>query len=134
MTSSRITNDELNSFHSSAPLQIQLAIELFVLTGATEAELLNLSWRNIQPELSLIARLKGGQAAGIRMDSTIVNVLERARASRPYLPREYVIRDARGLPYSSVGFRALWVRHMKRWSRTSGTSFALHDLKSRRVS
>lgn len=131
MKSRRVTRGELEEFYRSAPVSIQMAIQLFLLTGATETELLNLAWRQVSPSGAVVVRNKSGRRASMQMDPELERALCRAKAKLPHLPREYVLRDRNGRQYTAERFRAEWQRCMRAWANAGGVPFALHDLKRR---
>jgi len=128
-----VTYSELEAFHASASPLIQMAIELFLLTGASEIELLTLSWRTVWSDGARIVRRKSGRPTVAPMDAALERVLQRARARPPNLPREYVLRDLQGRPLTLTAFRAEWRMSMRKWCASGGEPFALHDLKRRAI-
>ena len=57
-------------------------------------------------------------------------LLERARAMTPHIPREYLLRRRTGRPYNKSGFSSNWQRLMTKHVAAGGERFTFHDLRS----
>ena len=57
-------------------------------------------------------------------------IVARAKALRPQIPCEYLIRNAKGKRYTDAGFSAIWQRLMTKHVNAGGERFSFHDLRS----
>jgi integrase len=70
----------------------------------------------------------------IKISPALERVLDLADALPPNLPREYVIRDRSGEPYTSDGFRSMWQRFMRKYAKAGHARFTFHDLRAKSIS
>lgn len=116
-----VTDAEYKIVYDAMPPRIQITMDLAVITGQRQGDLLKLRWEDVTPEGVLFVvsktRKKVGKKLLVEMSPTLEAILTRARKMLPHLPREYVIRTEEGLPYTPEGFRAIWQRRMKRLCR-----------------
>lgn len=126
-----ITDDEYNSFFASAPLRVQLAMELAQLVGQRQGDVLSLRWSQIKDGKIHLQQGKTGKRLAIKLSLRAKRTLVKCR-QLPYGGIEYIIVNRNGAKYTSEGFRAIWQRTMKRWLEVSGRErFTFHDLRAR---
>jgi integrase len=126
-----VTDDEFASMHASAPLRVQLMMELALITGQRQGDLLTMRWDAIKDGAWHLQQGKTGK----RMAITLTPALKKALGKCAALPacgnpREFVILNESGRPYTSDGFRAIWQRAMREWVRRGNTRFTFHDLRA----
>lgn len=141
-----ITNDEYMALYELAPPRIQIAMDLALLTGQRQGDILALRWEQVGDDGIKIQQGKTGKKLLIGMSPSLKAVLDRARRMPPDLPKEYVLRTRKmGRPYTSEGFRAVWQRVMKKALKgyTKGKNkfppvlekrFTFHDIRAKTVS
>jgi len=131
-----VNNDEYMALYELAPPRVQIAMDLALLTGQRQGDLLSLPWSNVSDEGILFQQGKTGKRLLVGMSQSLAHVLARAKRLVPELPREYVLRTRRGGPYTSEGFRAVWQRVMRRALRRGVLKerFTFHDLRAKSVS
>jgi integrase len=128
-----VTDAEFQAVLAIAPPSVQMAMDLALLTGQRQSDVVQLEWINVYPTYIDVTQGKTGKHLGIRITPAISEVLVRARRRTPMFPRWFVIRTRTGEPYTPEGFRALWQRVMadalKRGAIAS--RFTFHDLRAK---
>lgn len=129
-----VTTEEFEGFKSLVPLRMKLAMELSVLTGQRQGDILSMRWTQVDRVMGRIRfkQQKTGKRLGVRITPTLEAVLERCARLNP--EGEYVIRRRDGNRYTSDGFRAIWQRYQRRWARAGNERFTYHDLRARAAS
>lgn len=126
-----VTDAEFAAFYKIANPKLQVAMDLALLTGQRQGDILRMRWRDVTPEGWTMQQGKTGKRLMVAMSPTLQAVLERARAFLPNLPREYVLRRRDGQPYTADGFRAMWQRTMRKYKKAGGQRFTFHDLRGK---
>lgn len=146
-----VTDAEYKAFYDICPTRMQIAMDLALLTGQRQGDLISLTWEQVdtigKPREAWAIRFKQGKTGKrirVMIDKDLEAVLVRARLLLPHLPRKYVIRtgprawvnDPGGKRYTSDGFRAVWQRHMRRAMRKGilKERFTFHDLRAKNIS
>lgn len=129
-----VTNEEYATFAQQVPLRMRLAMELALLTGQRQGDILRLTWDKVDRELGCIhfRQAKTGKRLGVRLTQSLIELLDQCAALKP--DGSYVIRRRDGQPYSSDGFRAIWQRHQRRWASKGRERFTFHDLRAKSAS
>jgi integrase len=129
-----VTDAEYSAFYQAAPSRLKLAMDLALLTGQRQGDLLSLPFANVSAEGVLFRQGKTGKRLLVGLSPSLSAVVERARRMQPI--GGSVIRTRRGTPYTSEGFRACWQRAMKRAMRRGilQDRFTFHDLRAKCVS
>jgi integrase len=132
------TDAEFAAFRSVCGERLQVAMDIALLTGMRQGDLLTLRWENIDVNGRVIYVRAGktGKLHGIAITEAVEEALVRAKRQKPALPRDYVIRTRHGEPFSSEGFRSLWNRKMKQAvaSGLLAEGFRWHDIRSKTAS
>ena len=119
---------EFEAVRSSAPLRVQLMMDLALRMGQRQGDLLDLKW----------SQLRGGDIhlqqgkTGKRLAIEITPELKRIFGKCWQLPNrgEYIITRGIGGRYTSEGFRALWQKTMNAYCRRGGERFTFHDIRA----
>lgn len=132
------TDAEFAAFRSVCSDRLQVAMDIALLTGMRQGDLLSLRWDNIDVNGRVIYVRAGktGKIHGIAITDALEEALVRAKRQTPALPRDYVIRQRSGEPYTSEGFRAMVNRKMKQ-ALAEGLlqeSFRWHDIRAKTAS
>lgn len=129
-----VTTEEFEGFKATVPLRMKLAMELSVLTGQRQGDILSMRWTQVDRVMGRIRfrQAKTGKRLGVRITPTLEAVLERCARLSP--EGEYVIRRRDGDRYTSDGFRAIWQRYQRRWACAGHERFTYHDLRARAAS
>lgn len=126
-----VTDAEYQGFKAIVPLRMKLAMELSVLTGQRQGDILSMRWTQVDRVIGKISfkQAKTGKRLGVRITPTVAEILD--RCENLGLPGEYVIRRRDGHRYTSDGFRAIWQRYQRRWAKAGNERFTYHDLRAR---
>ena len=131
-----VSDEEFNGFRANVPPSIQIAMDLALLTGQRQGDILALRWDHIHDDGIYIDQGKSGgeRKLAIAISPAVEAVLGRARALHPQLPREYVVHTMYGRRYTGDGFRALWQIYMREWRKSHPDRWTFHDLRAKCVS
>ena len=125
-----ITDDEFASLYAIAPLRVQLAMDLALLTGQRQGDLLSLRWDQIHDGAINIHQSKTGKRLAIELSTNLKRVLGKCAQLR-HGGREYVIVNRNGTRYTSEGFRAIWQRTINKWLKIPGRErLTFHDIRA----
>lgn len=138
-----VSQEEFDAVRASAPYRIKLAMDLAVMTGQRQGDILNFRWTDIKdlpaPIIDPITKevvtseLRVCQAkTGKRLAIGICKDLESALDKCWQLPMrgEHVLTRIYGGQFTGEGFRASWQRNMRKFVRTGGVRFTFHDLRA----
>lgn len=152
-----ITDEEYKAVYDLMPARVQIAMDLALLTGQRQGDILSLTWDKVTSQGIRFRQGKTGKRLIVEMSPALESVLKRARMMLPQVPRTYVVRTGPstkfkrhgGKPYTSDGFRALWQRGMNKavrgyWKGSRSTRrwvepilkdrFTFHDIRAKTVS
>lgn len=132
-----VTDQDYAAMYTICSPRLKLAMDLALLTGQRQGDLLQLAWKAVTDEGILFHQGKTGKRLLVGMSASLAAVLSRARHMVPVVEiGGYVIRTRRGMPYTSEGFRACWQRSMKKALRLGGLKerFTFHDIRAKSVS
>lgn len=127
-----VTDAEYETLKSSAPLRVQLAMDLALLTGQRQGDILAMRWEQIQDIGIVIEQGKTGKKLAVEITPALEAVLDKCWN----LPNrgEYVITRSMGNRFTGAGFRASWQRTMDAYVRRGGKRFTFHDLRAKSAS
>lgn len=126
-----VTAEEFASLHSLAPLRIKLMMDLALITGQRQGDLLTMRWSDIKDGAWHLQQGKTGKRMAITLSPELKRVLGKCMALPDCgHPREVVILNESGLPYTSDGFRSIWQRHMRKWVSLGNQRCTFHDLRA----
>ena len=129
-----VTNDEFNAFREICRPQVQIAMDLALLIGQRQGDIIGLKWSQLKGNRIEIDQGKTGKKLAIVISPAVEAVLDRAWMLEPHWPREYVIRTKHGQRYSEDGFRAMWQRYCRQWEKAGNPRFHYHDLRAKSIS
>jgi integrase len=126
-----VTDDEYKRFRRFVPYKVRLAMELSVLTGQRQGDILSLKWTQVDHTMGRIhfKQSKTGKRIGVKITKKVRRVLRLCERMAP--AGEYVIRRRDGMRYTSDGFRAIWQRYQRRWKAAGNVRYTYHDLRAR---
>lgn len=131
-----VTDQEFEACKAMAPLRVKLAMEIALLTGQRQGDILSLQWSQIQDVGIIVEQAKTGKRLAIEVTPALEKVLDRCWQ----LPKggcdggEYVITRRCGGRYTSEGFRARWQETMNQYVKRGGVRFTFHDLRAKSAS
>lgn len=132
-----VSDAEYYAVYCIARPRVQIAMDLALLTGQRQGDLLSLPFSNVSEEGILFKQGKTGKRLLVEMSPSLKAVVERARNLVPVVDiGGYVLRTRSGRPYTSEGFRACWQRTMKKAMsrKLLEERFTFHDLRAKCVS
>lgn len=119
---------EFSTLRSIAPYRVQLAMDLAVMMGQRQGDLLSLKWADIRDMAVIVYQSKTGKRLAIEITPDLESVLDKCWQ----LPArgEFVLTRRYGGRYTGEGFRAMWQRTMRKYVKGGGTRFTFHDLRA----
>lgn len=129
-----ITDSEFAAVRALAPETVQIMMDLALLTGQRQGDLLDLTWGQVHHDHVRFVQSKTKKALAIRLSDALAEVLLRARRYHQFRgPQFYVIRTRTGDPYTHEGARALWQRVAGEAMRLGAikTKFTFHDIRAK---
>lgn len=114
-----VTDAEYDAVHALANERMRIAMDLALLTGQRRGDLLTLTRAKLTDELRKITH--------------------RAKALKPQVPGEFLLRKRNGRPYTAWGFSAIWQRLMDKATKPGKNAeapalserFTFHDLRAK---
>ena len=127
-----VTDAEYEACKAPAPLRVRLAMELALLTGQRQGDIIAMRWTQIQGMEIHVTQAKTGKKLAIQITPAVEAVLDRCWQ----LPvrGEYVLSKRDGGHYTSEGFRACWQRTIRQYVKGGGARFTFHDLRAKSAS
>jgi len=132
-----VTDEEYAAVYSLAKPRVRCAMELALLTGQRQGDLLALPWSNVTDEGILFKQGKTGKRLLVTLSEALRAALQKCKELEPQIHiGGYVLRTRRGKPYTGEGFRAVWQRTMGKAIKTGALKerFTFHDLRAKSVS
>lgn len=136
-----VTDAEFAACRAIACPQVQIAMDLALLTGQRQGDIVGLTWKQVKaigvPRADWrieVDQGKTGKKLAIMISPAVEAVLKRARMLKPEWPRAWVIRTRHGQRYTPDGFRALWQRTVRAYVKTGAEPFHFHDLRAKSIS
>jgi integrase len=126
-----VTAEEFAAVRALAPYRVQLAMDLAVMTGQRQGDLLNLKWSDVKGMDLHLEQSKTGKRLAIEVTPDLEAVLDKCWQ----LPSRgrYILSPRRGGDqFTGEGFRAMWQRNMRKALRRGAISsrFTFHDLRA----
>lgn len=126
-----VTSKEFAEFMATVPKRMKIAMQLSVLTGQRQGDILSMKWTQVDRAAGKISfkQAKTGKRLGVRITPAVGAILDACIEMAP--PGEHVVRRRDGHRYTSDGFRAIWQRYQRRWKKAGNERFTYHDLRAR---
>jgi integrase len=142
-----IKDPEFATVKALAPYRIKLGMQLALLTGQRQGDILDFKWSDIEdlPEPIVdprtgdvctmelnVQQAKTGKRLGILIGREFEELLDQCHQ----LPNGgcdgglYILPCKTGKRYSGEAFRAIWQRTMKKFVRGGGERFTFHDIRA----
>lgn len=136
-----VTDEEFNGFRAICCAQVQIAMDLALITGQRQGDIVGLTWKMVHaiglPRDKWFVEVRQGKTGkhlGIAITPALEAVLKRAKLMLPHWPREHVLRTKWGNAYTPDGFRAMWQRYCRQWEALGNKRFHFHDLRAKSIS
>lgn len=135
-----ILDEEFETCRAQAPKRVGLAMQLALLTGQRQGDIISFRWADIREatvdgrtfhELH-IHQSKTGKRIAIEVTTDLESVLDRCwqLIGGGHAGSEFVLPTRTGKPYTSEGFRACWQRIINGYCRRGGERFHFHDIRA----
>jgi len=127
-----ITDAEFASFRMTAQLRVPLGMDIELIPGQRQGDVLNMRWADIKDGALHIYQSKTGKRLAIELTGDLKRVFGKCWM----LPGggkdkgEYILVSERGRNYTSDGFRATWQRSMRKWAKLGRERFTFHDIRA----
>ncbi len=123
-----VEQHEFDAVRALANPRIQFAMDLAVMTGQRQGDLLSLRWTDIRQMEIHLEQTKTGKRLAIGITPDLEAVLDKCWQ----VPNrgDHVLTARRGGRYTGEGFRAMWQRNMRKYVARGGTRFTFHDLRA----
>lgn len=121
---------EVDKVRALATERMRVAIDLAVCMGPRRGDLLALKRENLTDAGVQFLNSKGQRMQLIEWSDELRSIVARAKALKPQVPGDYLIRTRSGGPYTGAGFYANWERLMRKHVARGGQHFTFHDLRS----
>lgn len=127
-----VTEEEFASVKATAPLRVRLAMELAVITGQRQGDLLDMKWADIKDMSVHFHQAKTGKRLAIEITSDLEKVLDQCwqLSNGGCDGGTYVLTRTMGGRFTSEGFRARWQETINKWCRLGNPRFTFHDLRA----
>jgi integrase len=129
-----VSDAEFAAARELASDRLQVAMDLALLTGLRQGDILGLTRSNLTAEGIEVTASKTGKAAVITWTPELQAAVARAKALAPQLGSPYLVRNREGQRYSASGFASLWQALMRRYKAAGGEVFQFKDIRAKTAS
>lgn len=133
-----VTDAEYAAVKALMPPRVRVAMELSYLTAQRQKDILAWKWTDADGLRMLVEQSKTGTRLAVRISERLAVTLAEAKRLKPDLPRVHIVRQWKGKrsgqPYTGGGFRAIWLRFMRRYVAAGGQRFTFHDIRRKAIS
>ncbi len=126
-----ITDSEYKAIFKLASPPVQVAMDLSLLCGARQGDILNLKWSDVSKKGILIKQSKTGKIQLKLMNKELKKVIKAAKKLPGIGSIVYVVSNRSGSKYTPSGFRAVW-KKAKQKAKLNDITF--HDIKAKSIS
>jgi integrase len=126
----RVSMEWVEQVRAIASPRMRLAMDFAIMMGQRRADTLKLKWSDVLDDGIYVKQGKTEAELLMEHSADLDALLERAKAMKPDIPREYIIRKANGKPYTASGFSSNWQRLMAKHVKAGGERFTFRDLRS----
>jgi len=130
-----VTDAEFLAVRELAPTMVGYAMDLALLTGMSQIDILSLELRQDLASGILFDRRKTGKVQLIEWNDELRMTVEVAQRETPRVRRSLICSRS-GKPYTSQGFQVAWQRLMAKALDTGvlAERFTFHDLRAKNLS
>jgi integrase len=135
-----VTDAEYDAVYALADERMRIAMDLALLTGQRRGDLLSLTRAQFTDEGIVFNPSKTGAGVLVEWTDELRRIIDhRAKALKPQVPGEYLLRKRNGRRYTAWGFSARWQRLMDKATKPGkngeapvlGERFTFHDLRAK---
>jgi len=135
-----ILDEEFAACKALAPFRVQLAMQLALLTGQRQGDIIRFKWSDLREEIVEgrkatflhVYQSKTSKRLAIEVTPELEAVLDQCWQLKGggHAGSEYIVPTRTGKPYTSEGFRACWQRVRVKWERGGGEPLHFHDIRA----
>lgn len=127
-----VTDQEYLAVWTKASPMLQVLMDLALLTGQRQADLLSLTVRQLIPEGILFQQGKTGRKLIVRWSDSLRAVIDQSKLLSK-VGSMYVVCTSKGQPYTSEGVQTAWQRLMRSCLEQGiiQERFTFHDLRAK---
>jgi integrase len=135
-----ILDEEFEACKALAPYRVQLAMQLALLTGQRQGDIIRFRWSDIREAIVdgrafhelHVYQSKTSKRLAIEVTPELEAVLDQCWKLKGggHAGSVYVVPTRTGKPYTSEGFRACWQRVRVKWERSGGEPLHFHDIRA----
>lgn len=127
-----ITDEEFQAFRSLATPRIQLAMDIALITGQRQGDILAMKWSDVRDGALHIDQSKTAKRLAIELTGDLKRVFGKCwmLEGGGKAGSKYILPTESGTPYTSEGFRANWQRRMRQWELSGRQRFTFHDIRA----
>jgi integrase len=135
-----VTDAEFQQVYAVMPAQIQCAMDIALLTGLRETDILKLERRHLTPEGIVLTTSKTGVPLLIEWSPELRSVVDRALALRPQVRQAVIAKPTAkggrraGQPYTETGLSSIWQRHIKKVYKAGEPRWSFRDIRAKSAS
>jgi integrase len=113
-----VTPEQYDAVYRLANIRVQIAMDLADIIGQRRADILGIRpERDFTADGILIRQGKTGTPLIIEWTAALREVVDRALALKPDIPKVYLLRNRAGQRYTPRGFGAMWQKLMRKATR-----------------
>jgi integrase len=128
-----VEHADFTAMRASAGPRLRVLMDLALITGQREGDLLSLRWEQIEKDGIRFKQGKTGKALIVTWSSDLRKVVARARQIEPR--GETVVATSEGKQYSTDAFQSLWQRARARAKKAGfERTFPFNDLRAKSAS
>lgn len=128
-----VTDDEFLIVRDLAPAMIGYAMDLALVAGMSQIDILKLERRQLRDDGIFFERTKTGKEQVIEWNEELRLIVAGILRTSPQL-RRVLICTRHGKPYTSQGFQTVWQRLMRKADAQLSSRFTFHDLRAKSLS
>jgi len=127
-----VTPEEFIRCQSMASKRVALAMELALLTGQRQGDVIGFRWSDIHGMELHLQQSKTGKRLAIGITPRLEAALDACWQLKGggCDGSAFIVPKRNGQPYTSEGFRAVWQRHINRYCRLGNERFQFRDLRA----
>lgn len=129
-----VTREEYSAVYALANERMQVAMDLASNIGQRRADMLRIRVKEDLTEEGIVIRQgKTGTTVLVLWTPALRATVDRALALPPDIPKDFLLRNREGQPYSPRGFGAIWQKLQRRAVKNGAIAqrFKFHDLRAK---
>lgn len=128
-----VTDEEFVKVRDCAPLMVQIAMNIELITAARQKDILGLTRSQVAAGVLKVVQSKTKKKVYFPVAGSLEENIQLALSQRPQL-RQHVIVNRKGKPYTRDGFQTQWKRAMTKAFPNKEDRFTFHDVRAKSTS